>query len=69
MLTLELSYCLLEIPSDTDMQLSKILIGCPILSSRVLQADWFTLYDKEKAIYTITGPIHILCTQRLSQLL
>ena len=69
MLTLELSYCLLEIPINTDMQLSKILFGCSILSSRVLQANWFTLYDKEKAIYTITAHIHILCTQRLSQLL
>ena len=67
MITLGLSYYVLEIPSGADMQRSEILIGCSILSSRVLQV-WFTLYMNEKTTYTITGPIHISCTQRLSQL-
>ena len=43
MLTLELSYIVLEIPNDAYTTLSRYLIGFSNTQSRVLQPDWLIL--------------------------
>ena len=57
MLKLELSSIVLEIPNGGYTTLSQNLIGCSTLSqSRVMQVDWLTLENNEKATLNIDTP-------------
>ena len=61
MLTLELSSCLLEVPADAYLLFSRILIGCLLLKSRVLQARWLILGNDEKATLHIVSVLKVFC--------
>ena len=61
MFTSELASYLLEIPNEANMQISKIMIGYPLLSQDGLEADWTILENNEKATSHINIPYLVTC--------